>query len=163
MSNSKELCTVCSNLQCLTLMNCTLFFNRNPSSEVPVLNPGAPAKPPRASASSSSIPSAYQYVQFPAKDDKANTKPEQDVNKDDGLYADPTYDTVSTEKEVPKNEKPNAADAEAADLYDEVETATPKRSPSKKKTGTSDRSSQCAVPPPLPARMPSMPGRNVQN
>ena len=162
MLNSKELCTVCSHLPCLTLMNCALFFSRNPPCEGPASNPGAPAKPPRSPASSSSVPSAYQYVQFPVKDDKADTKPEQDVNKDDGLYADPTYDTVS-EKEVSKNEKPNAADAEATDLYDEVETATLKKSPSKKKTGTSDRSSQSIVPPPLPARMPLMSGRNEQN
>ena len=91
------------------------------------------------------------------KDDKANTKQDQDMDKDDGLYADPTYDTVN-DKDVSKNVKSIEEDVDpTADLYDVVET---KKSPAKKMVRASDSCPQSTVPPPLPARFPSISGEN---
>ncbi len=89
-------------------------------------------------------------------DDQVTKQPEQSKDKNDHLYADPTYDTVN-DKAASKSETLDPA----ADLYDIVEARTTKTSPSKKTSRVSDPSPHVTVPPPLPARLPSMSGMDL--
>ena len=119
---------------------------KSPTSPTSPDTPG-PVKP---------VLSAYGCVQFPNADNQVTKQPEQSKDKNDHLYADPTYDTVN-DKAASKSETLDPA----ADLYDIVEARTTKTSPSKKTSRASDPSPRVTVPPPLPARLPSMSGMDL--
>ena len=120
-----------------------------PSPKSPTTSGSPPSSTP---ASGTPVMSAYCSIAFPGADNKADPHPSKDQSSD--LHADPTYDTVN-EKASSSSNSSNPP----ADLYDTVNTTA--TSPSKKGSRASDPLPCAAVPPPLPARLPSMSGMKV--
>ena len=92
------------------------------------------------------------------KDESVKTTDEGNNEK---LNVDPTYDSI--DEKAAKEKKKSTAEVSdpAANLYDSVDTSAVKASPKKKKYRASDPLPQTsAVPPPLPARLPSMSGKS---